>query len=120
MLGRFWGDYIKEGTRDSEIIAELSPQKDEKVIIKNRYDAFFGTELEGFLRSSGVEQVLITGVMTHLCCETTARSAFVRDFEVFFAVDGTATATEEMHIATLMNLANGFAVPMLCDEAAGK
>jgi isochorismate hydrolase len=54
--------------------------------------------------------------MTHLCCETTARSAFMRGFEVFFTIDGTATYNEEHHWAALLNLAHGFATPVLVDE----
>jgi isochorismate hydrolase len=47
--------------------------------------------------------------MTHLCCETSARSAFMRGFEVFFPIDGTATYNRDFHLATLRNLAHGFA-----------
>ncbi len=57
-----------------------------------------------------VEQLVIGGVMAHLCCETTARAAFVRGYEVFFLIDGTATYTEEFHTGTLRNLAHGFSV----------
>ncbi|MES0360330.1 MAG: isochorismatase family protein, partial [Anaerolineales bacterium] len=57
-----------------------------------------------------------SGVMTHLCCETTARSAFVRGFEVFFVIDGTATYNEDYHMATLLNLAHGFTTPVLTKE----
>ncbi len=51
-----------------------------------------------------ITNVVISGVLTNLCCETTARSAFVKDFNVFFLSDGNATASEEMHKATLLNL----------------
>jgi bifunctional isochorismate lyase/aryl carrier protein len=54
--------------------------------------------------------------MTNICCETTARSAFVRGFEVFFAIDGTATYSEEHHLATIMNFSYGFVIPILLDE----
>jgi bifunctional isochorismate lyase/aryl carrier protein len=47
--------------------------------------------------------------MTHLCCETTARAAFTRGFQVFFPIDGSATYTREFHLATLRNLGHGFA-----------
>jgi isochorismate hydrolase len=47
--------------------------------------------------------------MTNLCCETTARDAFVRDFRVFFLADGTATANHDLHLSSLKNLAFGFA-----------
>jgi isochorismate hydrolase len=79
------------------------------VVQKSQYDAFFGTSLEAKLRELGRVQVVICGVMTHLCCETTARSAFMRGFEVFFPVDGTATYNEAFHRATLLNLSHGFA-----------
>jgi len=64
--------------------------------------------------------VVICGVMTHLCCETTARSAFMRGFEVFFTVDGTATYTEAFHRASLLNLSHGFAVPVLVENILEK
>jgi isochorismate hydrolase len=54
--------------------------------------------------------------MTHLCCETTARSAFVRGFEVFFTIDGTATYNQGFHLGTLVNLSHGFATPVLASE----
>jgi bifunctional isochorismate lyase / aryl carrier protein len=54
--------------------------------------------------------------MTHLCCETTARSAFMRGFEVFFTMDGTATYNEQLHRASLLTLSHGFALPVLMDE----
>ncbi len=80
-----------------------------KVIGKRQYDAFHGTPLASLLRQHGTGQVVITGVMTHLCCETTARSAFVRGFEVFFPADATATTRADFHQATLLNLGHGFA-----------
>jgi len=80
-----------------------------ELIIKSQYDAFYDTNLHEILRKNNIEQVIITGVMTHLCCETTARSAFIRGYNVFFPIDGTATYNEDFHNATLTNLAHGFA-----------
>jgi len=54
--------------------------------------------------------------MTNLCCETTARDAFMRDYRVFFLIDGTATGRSELHLATLKNLGFGFAYLLTCDE----
>ncbi|MGB9641195.1 MAG: isochorismatase family protein, partial [Anaerolineales bacterium] len=51
-----------------------------------------------------------------LCCETTARSAFIRGFEPFFLVDGTATYNSYFHQATLLNLNHGFASLTLCAD----
>ncbi|MCP4152595.1 MAG: isochorismatase family protein, partial [bacterium] len=63
-----------------------------------------------------ITRVIITGVMTHLCCETTARSAFVRNFEVYFTIDATATYNREFHKSTLLNLSHGFASPVLTSD----
>ncbi len=65
-----------------------------------------------YFSSSTGEEPRITRVLTNLCCETAAREAFVRDFDVFFAIDATAAYNEEMHLATLMNFAYGFATPV--------
>jgi isochorismate hydrolase len=56
-----------------------------------------------------VEDLILTGVMTNMCCESTARDAYFRDYRVFFPADATAATTEEMHRASLINLAYGFA-----------
>jgi bifunctional isochorismate lyase/aryl carrier protein len=114
-MSRWWRDVIRAESPDSAITAALDTSKG-LVIEKTQYDAFHQSALEETLRGRGVEQVVVTGVMTHLCCETTARAAFVRGFEVFFCVDGTATYTEEVHCASLFNLAHGFALPVLCKE----
>lgn len=115
MMSRWWRDLVREGTPRGEILRELHSSEC-PVIYKTQYDAFHETELEDMLRKSVIVQVVVCGVMTHLCCETTARSAFMRGFEVLFAVDGTATYNEAFHMATLRNLAHGFAVPVLVED----
>jgi bifunctional isochorismate lyase/aryl carrier protein len=104
----WWRDLIRENTPLSKLAFELEPPKG-TVVGKSQYDAFYQTTLEEMLNKRSVRQVVISGVMTHLCCETTARSAFMRGFEVFFLIDGTATYTAEFHRAALVNLAHGFA-----------
>lgn len=116
MLGEWWSDVITGDGGMSEIITELINILDTTIVKKIQYDAFYETDLEEILRERDVKQVVITGVMSHLCCETTARSAFVRGFEVYFTIDGTATYSEEHHLATLLNLSHGFAHPVLVDE----
>lgn len=115
MMSRWWTDLIREGDPASELIPELDLSRG-VVLEKSQYDAFHQTPLEGMLRQKGVTQVVICGVMAHLCCETTARSAFMRGFEVYFVIDGTATHAEAFHRATLLNLAHGFAIPVLVEE----
>jgi len=119
MMSRWWQDLIRADDPASEIVPEFDLSQG-VVIEKSQYDAFYETPLDEMLREKGVTQIVICGVMSHLCCETTARSAFVRGFEVFFTVDGTATYTEAFHRATLLNLAHGFAVPVLTHEILDK
>jgi nicotinamidase-related amidase len=115
VMAEWWADLIREEDPSSEIVPELDDPRALRMQ-KSQYDAFHLTGLEKQLRDMGVTQVVITGVLTHLCCETTARSAFMRGFQVFFAVDGTATYHEDFHRATLLNLCHGFSVPVLVDD----
>jgi isochorismate hydrolase len=119
MMAQWWHDLIMKGTADAEIYAALAPRADEKVIQKTRYSAFFGTELDASLRQLGVKDLVITGVMTNLCCESTARDAFMRDYRVFFVMDATAATSEDFHLSTLRNLAYGFAVIVEAREILG-
>lgn len=111
----WWRDLIVAESPLSAITPALDPSRG-VVIVKSQYDAFYETPLEKILRERGISRIIICGVLTHLCCETTARSAFMRGFEVFFTIDGTATYTEAFHRASLLNLAHGFAAPVLMAE----
>jgi isochorismate hydrolase len=114
-MATWWWEII---TRDNPL-SEVDPRIENKKGIsleKTRYDAFFNSPLEELIKEKNVRQVVISGVMTHLCCETTARSAFMRGFEVFFTIDGTATYNEAFHRASLLNLAHGFATPVLVQD----
>lgn len=109
MMDSWWSELLVEEHQlvDIEPDLEIQPQE---VIQKSQYDAFHASKLESRLKEQGVNQIVIGGVMTHLCCETTARAAFGRGYEVFFLVDGTATYSRDYHRATLLNLAHGVAV----------
>jgi isochorismate hydrolase len=109
VMERWWRELIQENTPLSEIETEFDISKG-IVVRKSQYDAFYQTALEEILHKCHVNQAVISGVMTHLCCETTARSAFMRGFEVFFLIDGTATYNAEFHRASLINLAHGFTI----------
>jgi isochorismate hydrolase len=108
MMSIWWKDLLTSNNPLHRIIPEIDLSMG-TLIQKSQYDAFYQTRLEEILHGMGVSQVVICGVMTHLCCETTARSAFIHGFEVFFPVDGTATYNLAHHKASLLNLAHGFA-----------
>lgn len=106
---RWWGgDKLEYGSAGWEIINELTPISD-TIIDKSQYSAFYNTNLDEILKSNGITDIIISGVMTNCCCETAARDAFMRGYNVFFINDATATINEELHLATIKNLAFGFA-----------
>ncbi|WP_448522363.1 isochorismatase family cysteine hydrolase [Pseudothermotoga sp.] len=80
------------------------------VLYKDSYDAFHMTDLEEILSKRKVKQLVLGGVMTHLCVETTARSAFVRGFDVVVVEDVCWDKNDWYHFAALKNLAHGFGV----------
>jgi nicotinamidase-related amidase len=108
ILGWWWSEMCIEGSEESRIHSEIEPQQGEKIVYKHRYSAFYNTDLETVLRCTGVQDLVVSGVMTNICCESTAREAYSRDYRTFFLADATATSAEEMHLASLLNLAYGF------------
>jgi ureidoacrylate peracid hydrolase len=116
IMREWWSDHSMEGTEEAEIHDSIAPGAEDIVILKNRYSAFYGTDLEEILRDRQVREVVICGVMTNICCESTARDAFFRDLWVRFVADATASVTEEMHVATLLNLAYAFAEICLTEK----
>ena len=108
----WWGELLSRdhplGGIQNTVHAHKNP-----IIEKTQYDAFFNTDLESRLQQSNTRQLVITGVATHLCCDSTARSAFMRGFAVFIAIDGTATLNRELHFTSLTSLAHGCATPLL-------
>jgi nicotinamidase-related amidase len=121
MMSRWWSGLITADDPMSEISRELHAEG-VGIVTKTQYDAFHGTGLETKLSAGGrkIERLVLSGVMTHLCVETTARSAFMRGFEPFVPVDGTATYNRELHMGSLRNMAHGFAVPLLVSEILGE
>ena len=111
---------MREGTKGSEIVEELAPIDNETIIKKHRYDAFYNTNLETILRnikgSSNVDTVIICGTVTNVCCESTARSAFMRDFKVLFVSDANGGLDEMSHEATLTILGKVFARVLDTDQ----
>ena len=118
MVDWWGGDKIEKNTEGWQMIDgfDISGRI---VIDKNQYSAFHKTDLDEILKANHIEDLIITGVMTNCCCETTAREAFMYGYRVFFVNDATATFNEELHLATLKNLAFGFACIQNTQELIG-
>jgi len=82
---------INKGARSAALHERLVVDPRDILLDKPRFGAFHGSDLELILRARGIDTVIISGIATNVCCETTAREAAVRDFHVFFLSDGTTS-----------------------------
>jgi ureidoacrylate peracid hydrolase len=110
---------LTEGTRGHELWPELEVRPDDEIVLKYRYSGFLpGTsDLAERLRSRGFDTVLITGTVTNVCCESTARDAMMRNFKTIMITDGNAANTDEDHNAALNNFYLTFGDIMSTDFA---
>lgn len=104
------------GTRDWEIADELKPMADDIILDKQRYSAFYNTNLEVILRGLGVTMVVVTGVTTNICVELTVRDAFFRDFKVTVIEDCVGAVDEMMQQGPLHSFRYGFGDVINSDE----
>jgi ureidoacrylate peracid hydrolase len=96
------------GSWDGAIVDELAPQPGDRVIDKTRYSAFYDTTLEEQLRELGIDTVIVCGVTTNVCVESTVRDAFFRDFRIVVPSDATAAVSPELHEGSLNDFRYAF------------
>jgi ureidoacrylate peracid hydrolase len=98
-------------------LIEVRP--DDLVVDKTRFSAFVpGTcALDEMLKARSIDTLIVTGTLTNVCCESTARDAMQRNYRVIFVADGNAALTDAEHNATLCNMATLFADVMTTTEA---
>jgi ureidoacrylate peracid hydrolase len=82
------GRVLREGTPGVRVVPELGPQPSDSFVVKRRFGAFLGTDLDLLLRTRGVIRVAVCGVSAHVCCDTTVREAFQLGYEPVYLVDG--------------------------------
>ncbi|MBI4188425.1 MAG: cysteine hydrolase [Chloroflexi bacterium] len=95
---------------------KVKPLPGERIIPKHRYDAFIGTNLELLLNNNGIKTLIMSGVTTNTCVESTARHGFMIDYNIVFLKDCTATHHIEQHEATLKNIEGNFGFVRSSDE----
>lgn len=131
-----WSDLVNEdgvpvvllaGTPGVEVHDDIRPLPGEPLIRKNRYSALFNTELDSILTEHGIDTLVIGGVDTDICCESTAREAMFRTYKVLFLSDATATleypdtgwgvvSSEEAHRVALVRLSQAFCEVLSTDD----
>lgn len=96
-----WPRHAVMGTPGAEIVPELAPRADERVLRKPRYDGFYGTEMDHLLRLWGIRHVVVVGTVANICVLHTAGSAALRWYDVTIVEDGISANTEFDRLATL-------------------
>ena len=102
-----------------EIFPDLKVEKTDLIVEKNRYSAFIqgSSNIEEVLKSRGLDTILITGTVTNVCCESTARDAMMRNYRTVMITDGNAANTDDDHNAALNNFYLTFGDIMSTDFA---
>lgn len=117
---------IDKGSPTAALHSGLDIRDGDVVLEKPRFGSFHGTDLELILRGRGIDTIIVSGIATNVCCETTAREANVRDFRVFFLEDGTATfgigniSADEIQRVTCATLGFAFAQVVTVDDMIEK
>ena len=117
-MTRWWAKVCRDGLPESRVTAALAPRPGETVLRKTRYSAFSNPRLAGALRDAGVSDLVVCGLATNLCVESTARAAFDLGLSTFVPADATVAHDEELHLGALRSLAQGFSRVMLVDDIA--
>ncbi len=85
-----WPEHCREGSWGWEIIEDLAPQDNDLIVRKVRYDAFYGTHLDHYLRLWNVERLILCGTVANICVHYTAASAALRWYGVIVPKDATS------------------------------
>jgi ureidoacrylate peracid hydrolase len=113
---------LDEGHDGFKLYPKLEPLPGDLRVKKIKYSAFIAgsSDLDAQLKSRGIEHLLITGTVTNVCCESTARDAMMLDYRVVMLSDGNASLTDEEHAASLNNFLVFFGDVMTTDEAIAR
>jgi len=113
------GKLLTIGTWDFEVVDELTPQATDTVIVKSRYSGFHGTDLDSVLRSRGIRNLLMVGIASNVCVESTIRDAYFLEYWPVMVADATMPAgSAEIHNATLYNVRTFFGWVTTAQEVA--
>ena len=112
---RYYAD-IDKTLECVDVVDEIYPQPSDYIIDKYGYGAFHNTALDDTLRSLGVESLIITGTVTQICVEETARGAFHHGYKTTLVADAVSSYMPDLHAATLKNFAHKFGWVSTTDE----
>ena len=106
----------REGTWGAEFYDGIAPLPSERVVIKHRYSAFINTDLNTVLKARGIQSILVCGVATNVCVETTARDGYMYDYYVTMIDVCSAAYDAKLHLGTLENMRRHFGLVASTDQ----
>lgn len=111
-------DNLSDGAAGHALWRDLQIQPSDWLVCKDRFSAFLPghCDIESRLRAANIDTVIITGTVTNVCCESSARDAVMRNFSVIMAADANAALCDEDHNASMNALAQTFGDVMDCDQ----
>jgi ureidoacrylate peracid hydrolase len=113
------GKLLTIDTWDFQVVDELAPQANDTVIVKSRYSGFHGTHLDSVLRSRGIRNLLMIGIASNVCVESTIRDAYFLEYWPVMVADATMPAgPTEIHNATLYNVRTFFGWVTTAEDVA--
>ena len=112
---------LMEGAEGHPLWPDMEAEDGDMRSVKRRFSAFIqgSSDIEAQLRARGIDTLAVTGTLTNVCCEATARDAMMRNFHVIMVADGNATYTDAIHNASLTSMSINFADVMTTDEVIG-
>jgi len=115
-----WGSHAVAGTLGAEIVDELKPQKGDFRVLKRKYSAFQGTDLDQLLRELKVDTVILTGVVTDTCIQHTAADAFFRGYRIIVPKDCVEALDETTQEAAIRYLRKAYGLEITTSKALMK
>lgn len=126
----YFDNFVDENKRDAlsqalnsdshyfSLFQELDVQDDDLVMAKFRFSSLIqsSSDLHERLRDRGIDTLIITGTLTNVCCESTARDAMMLDYRVFMPIDGTAARSDNDHLSGLRTICQAMGDVRPCAE----
>ncbi len=110
------GKVLSSNSPEFQLFEEMDVAKSDYILDKTRYSAFIESHLDTLLKELGCDTVIITGVATNICCESTARDAMMMDYKVIFVGDATAALSNVLHQTSLENIQSFFGDVVTTEE----
>lgn len=92
-----WPEHCIADSKGAEVVKALAPRKGDYVICKQRYSAFFATNLDFLLKDLGIKKLILAGLLTNICIFFTAADAYMRGYQVSVLKNGVLALTNEEH-----------------------